>query len=225
MPSLLSSIFGASQVEIPFGSNWLIWMFGWQYFCMEVVGAVAVWWSLQTCSYCSILCTSWEQIITNNQCINLLNGFIETHFKYHESLLIMHPNSPPRFTKLVHVGSSLKIAAWLPLPCDMWHHSFHPDISHPDTANVLPYPDVSQPPFYPADIPLSPNVSQSQFNPADVPPSPDISHPAPIAGWERRTIQFPRTDMSGSSGDAYPDSLARQILAIHRIHFRPQSKR
>ena len=47
-----------SQVEIPFRSNWLVWMFGWQYFCMEVVGAVAVWWSLQTCPYCSILCTS-----------------------------------------------------------------------------------------------------------------------------------------------------------------------
>ena len=64
------------------------------------------------------------------------------------------------------VGSSLKIVAWLPLHCDTWHHSFHPDISHPDPANVLPYPDVSQPPFYPADIPLSPDVSQPQFYPA-----------------------------------------------------------
>ena len=139
------------------------------------------------------------------------------------------------------MGSSLKIAAWLPL---LWirkrplatrgiTHStraevrFHPDVSHPEFHQVdIPLsPDVSQPPFYPADIPLSPDVSQLQFYPADVPPSPNILHPASAAGWERRTIQLPRADMSGSSGDAYPDSLARQILAIRRIHLRLQSKR
>ena len=37
------------------------------------------------------------------------------------------------------VGSSLKIAVWLPLPCDTWHRSFHSDISHPE--------------FFPVDIP------------------------------------------------------------------------
>ena len=136
------------------------------------------------------------------------------------------------------VRSSLKIATWLPLPWTRRRplatrgiahstrtgnsHSFHPDISHPGLANVLPYPDVSQPPFYPVDIPLSPDVSQPPFYPVDVPLSPDISHPAPVVGWERRTIQLPRTDTSGSSSNAYPDSLARQTLAICRIHFRPQ---
>ncbi|RVW71881.1 hypothetical protein CK203_058418 [Vitis vinifera] len=89
------------------------------------------------------------------------------------------------------VGSSLKIAAWFPLPCDTWHRSFHPDenahsfhldISHPDQANVLPYPNVSQPQFCPTDIPLSPDISQSQFYRADIPPFPDISHMAPTAG-------------------------------------------
>ncbi|KAL6340106.1 hypothetical protein AAG906_038941 [Vitis piasezkii] len=80
------------------------------------------------------------------------------------------------------LGSSLKISAWFPLPCDMWHRSFHPDISHPDPANVLPYPDVSQPQFCPADIPLSPDISQPQFYRADVPPFSDISHMAPTAG-------------------------------------------
>ena len=69
------------------------------------------------------------------------------------------------------------------------------------------YPDVSQPQFYPADIPLSPDISQPQLYPTDVPPSPDISHPTPDAGWERRAIQLPRSDMSGSSASAYPESI------------------
>ena len=109
------------------------------------------------------------------------------------------------------MGSSLKYATCLSLPCDTWHRSFHLGIS--------------QPQFCPADIPLSPNISQSQFCPADilphpdishsdladVPPSPGISHPTPAAGWERRTIQLPRTDMSGSSGNAYPYSFPGQL--------------
>ncbi|WJZ92681.1 hypothetical protein VitviT2T_011665 [Vitis vinifera] len=42
---------------------------------------------------------------------------------------------------------------------------------------------------------------------ADIPPSPDISHPAPDARWERRAFQLPRSDMSGSSDSAYPESI------------------
>ena len=87
-----------------------------------------------------------------------------------------------------------------------------------ESVDILPYLDISHP--NPADGP--PHLDISHPDPADVPPSPDISHPAPTAGWERRTIQLPRTDMSGYSGDAYPDRLARQTLAIRRIHFRPQ---
>ena len=75
-----------------------------------------------------------------------------------------------------------------------------------------------------------------EFNPADIPPSPDISHsdgkggrfnfpgqtcPDPLikyftsgyltAGWERRTFQLPRSDMSGSSDSAYLESFSLSI--------------
>ena len=46
---------------------------------------------------------------------------------------------------------------------------------------------------------------------ADIPPSPDISHSAPNARWERRTFQLPRSDMSGSSDNAYPESFSLNI--------------
>ncbi|WKA07176.1 hypothetical protein VitviT2T_025034 [Vitis vinifera] len=39
-------------------------------------------------------------------------------------------------------------------------------------------------------------------------PSPDISHLAPDTGWERRAFQLPRSDISGSSDSAYPESFA-----------------
>ena len=42
---------------------------------------------------------------------------------------------------------------------------------------------------------------------ADFPPSPDISHPPPDAGWDRRAIQLPRSDMSGSSDSVYSESV------------------
>ena len=45
----------------------------------------------------------------------------------------------------------------------------------------------------------------------DVPPSPDISHPTPDVGWERMTFQLPRSDMSGSSDSAYPESFSLSI--------------
>ena len=107
------------------------------------------------------------------------------------------------------MGSSLKSAAWLPLPCDTWHRSFHSD----GNSHSF-HPDVSQPQFYPADVPPHPDPADVPPNPdishpdlADVPPSPDISHPVHATGWERMTIQLPRIDMSGYFGDAYPDSL------------------
>ena len=37
---------------------------------------------------------------------------------------------------------------------------------------------------------------------------PDISHPALDAGWERRAFQLPRSDVSGSTDSAYPESFA-----------------
>ena len=56
---------------------------------------------------------------------------------------------------------------------------------------------------------LSPDISHPKFGSlCDVPPSPDISHPALDAGWERRAFQLPRSDISGSSDSAYPESFA-----------------
>nr|CAN66960.1 hypothetical protein VITISV_013139 [Vitis vinifera] len=131
------------------------------------------------------------------------------------------------------VGSSLKSATWLSLPC---------------TRRRSPLRHVAS--FIPPG---------RKFCPTNVPPSPDTSQSVSVAGWERGTIQLLLADMSGSSGNTYPeniqirrfnfpgqtcpdppvtltrrtsasndsdslDSLARQTLATHRIHFRPQSK-
>ena len=41
----------------------------------------------------------------------------------------------------------------------------------------------------------------------DVSPSPGIIQPAPSTGWERRAIQLPRSDISGSSNSACPESI------------------
>ena len=129
-------------------------------------------------------------------------------------------------------------------------HSFHSDVSHPEfcPANVLPYPDVSQPQSCPADIPLSSDISQPQFCSADISLSPDISQrnsirptfhllwifriwrlwsdgrggrfnfpgltcPNPLVAPTRKTSESDNSDS--------PGSLARQTLAIHRIHFHP----
>ena len=51
----------------------------------------------------------------------------------------------------------------------------------------------------------------------------NISHPAPDAGWERRMFQLFRSDMSGSSDNAYPESFSLSIqycsvlLKLHDI--------
>ena len=59
-----------------------------------------------------------------------------------------------------------------------------------------------------------PDISHPEFCLADVPPSPGISHPDPSVMLIRRT--------SVANDSDSPDSLARQILAIRRIHFRPR---
>ena len=51
---------------------------------------------------------------------------------------------------------------------------------------------------------------------ADNPPSPDISHPAPDTGWERRAFQLSRSDMSGSSDSAYPESIRSRQFRFPR---------
>ena len=42
-------------------------------------------------------------------------------------------------------------------------------------------------------------------------PSPNISHPAPDAGWERKTFQLLRSNISRSSDSAYPESFSLSI--------------
>ena len=49
-----------------------------------------------------------------------------------------------------------------------------------------------------------------EFYTADDSSSSDTSQSAPVAGWERRAIQFPRADMSGSSGNTYPENICSQ---------------
>ena len=66
---------------------------------------------------------------------------------------------------------------------------FHPDVSHPESSPPTFHPDVSHP-----------ESSPPSFHP-------DILHPALDAGWERRAFQLPRSDISGSSNSAYPESI------------------
>ena len=98
------------------------------------------------------------------------------------------------------MGSSLKSVTWLPLP---WP-SRRPPLQH--VASLIP------------------PGGRGKLCPADVPPSPDISQPASATEWKRSAIRLPRSDMSGSAGNAYPEYLTRQTLAICRIHFCPQSR-
>ena len=77
-------------------------------------------------------------------------------------------------------------------PCHQGEGSLH--LAHADSP--------------PCDVSSSPDISHPEFCPANIPPSPDISHPTPDAGWERKTFQLPRTDMSGSFDSAYPESFA-----------------
>ena len=93
--------------------------------------------------------------------------------------------------------------------------SFHPDgnpLFHPDGESLIP-------PGRESLIPPGRGIPHSTRTGIPHSTSPDISHPAPVrptfhlfgyltsstpvAGWERRTIQLPRADMSGSFGNAY----------------------
>ena len=79
--------------------------------------------------------------------------------------------------------------------------------------------DVSHPKFISADIPpgcitsgiMLRRHSTRMFHIRNSSPPtfhPDFSHPAPDAGWERRAFQLPRSNISGSSDSAYPESFA-----------------
>ena len=86
-------------------------------------------------------------------------------------------------------------------PCDARHSSFHPGRnSVRPTFHLLWISHIRY---------LTPNWRGGRFN------FPDQTCPDPLITLTRRAST---TDNSNS-----PDSLARQTLAIHRIHFRPQS--
>nr|CAN72452.1 hypothetical protein VITISV_018994 [Vitis vinifera] len=129
-------------------------------------------------------------------------------------------------------GRGLMVLADVPPSPDISHPEFcpadvqpSPDISHPEfcPAEVPPSPDISHPKFCladvqpsldishlefcSADVQPSPDISHPEFCPTDVPPFPDISHLVLDAGWEKRAIQLPRSDMFGSSYSAYPESI------------------
>ena len=65
-----------------------------------------------------------------------------------------------------------------------------------------------------APPPFHPVVSHPKFCSTAIPPGcltsgtfhPNISHPAPDAGWERRAFQLPRSGISRSSDNVYPES-------------------
>ena len=103
-----------------------------------------------------------------------------------------------------HQGEgSLHLAHANGLPCYARHSSFHPGKE-----------------FCPADIPPSPDISHpdgrgGRFNfPGQTCPDPLIGYFTSrylTAGWERRTFQLTRSDMSGSSDSAYLESFSLSI--------------
>ncbi|RVW93531.1 hypothetical protein CK203_035080 [Vitis vinifera] len=146
--------------------------------------------------------------------------------------------SPKECNWAVDIRAYLQTGALLEDPkCAHKIRLIHPDVSRPQFCpdNVLPYSDVSQPPFCPVDIPLSSDGSQPQFYPADVPPSPGIHIRLLMPDGRGGRLNFPgqtcpdplvtliRRTSAADNSDS-PVSLARQIFAIRRIHFRPQSK-
>ena len=99
-------------------------------------------------------------------------------------------------------GGSLHLAHADGPPCDARHSSFHPGKN-----SVWPSFHLLR-------------ISHSRMGEEDVSTSPvrhvqilwaDISHPAPDAGWERRTFQLLWLDISGPSDSAYPESFSLSI--------------
>ena len=115
--------------------------------------------------------------------------------------------------------------------CGPWHYSFHPDRSHrsfhPDGSSRS-LPPGQKFSFIPPGRKISLIPPGREFCMADVPPSSDISHPEPPVDGRGGRFNFPGQTCPNPlvtlTRTAYPNSLARQTLAIRRIHFRPQSK-
>ena len=45
----------------------------------------------------------------------------------------------------------------------------------------------------------------------------DVSHPADISGWEKRAFQLPRSDISGSTDSAHPESFAANFAQCRGV--------
>ena len=110
-------------------------------------------------------------------------------------------------------------------PCDTWHRSFHPDISHPE--------------FFPADIPpgyltsgilLRRHSTFSGYLTSGILSGRCFTFSRYLTSviLSGQTCPNPLIALTWRASTAdnldSPDSLAHQTLAIRRIHFRPQSK-
>nr|CAN66998.1 hypothetical protein VITISV_019170 [Vitis vinifera] len=113
------------------------------------------------------------------------------------------------------VSASLRWTRGRP-SCDTWHHSFHSDGNshsfHPEclTSGFMSGRHPTSSGCLTVAILSGRRSTSSGYltsESADVPPSLDISQPVPAAGWERRTIQLPRSGMSGYSDSAYPENI------------------
>ena len=115
------------------------------------------------------------------------------------------------------VGSSLKNATWLSLPCTRRRFPFQratqliPPGEEFCPTEVTPSLNILHPEFYRVEVPPSPDILDPKFCPVDIPLSPDISHSVPDVGWERRTFQLPQSDMSGLSDSVYPEIFSLSI--------------
>ncbi|RVX14629.1 hypothetical protein CK203_011936 [Vitis vinifera] len=109
--------------------------------------------------------------------------------------------------------------------CGIAHSSRRSHIRNSDPPIV--HPDVSYSEFCSADIPpgCEDNISEILLRRHSTrmshirnssPPTfhPDISHLALDAGWERRTFQLLRSDISRSSDSAYPESFAAILHSV-----------
>ena len=106
---------------------------------------------------------------------------------------------------LCHQGEgSLHLAHADGPPCDIAHSTRGEEFRPSTFTSGIPFADISH-----LDI-SQPDGRGGRFN------FPRQTCPDPLIALTRRAFAADNLDS--------PDSLARQTLAIHRIHFRPQSK-
>ena len=81
--------------------------------------------------------------------------------------------------------------------------TFHPDVLHPEICSA----DIPPGCLTSGNLLCRHSTRMSHIRNSSPPPfHPDISHPALEVRWERRAFQLLRSDISGSSDSAYPES-------------------